>query len=183
MGVIDWINKLVQIPGRLTSIAIEHVVCGADEVYDDTLQKRQSELNARFKAVTDQEQIAIDGGTATIAGGPEDIVVGSGAIPTANAVAQVLSAMQTDISSTFVKGVMSVRSISENTTVSEVTVDEGSQKNILYVNSGSEEITLTVLNANFRTPDGDNIILTIPAGGYGEVNYLRLGNVIYARGC
>ena len=48
MSLIDWIDKLVQIPGRLTSVAVERVVCGAYEVYDDILEKRQSELNSQI---------------------------------------------------------------------------------------------------------------------------------------
>lgn len=174
MGVIDWINKLVQIPGRLTSIAIEHVVCGADEVYDDALQKRQSELNARFKAVTDQEQIAIDGGTAAIAAGPEDIVVGSGAIPTANAVALYYAG--------FLRGTSEVVELEEDTTF-DGEAALGEQKTVIYLNDTDAELTVTVPNDDYRTPDGDAIVIPVPAGGYGEVNILNIGGIIFARGC
>lgn len=174
MGLIDWINKLVQIPGRLTSVAIEHVVCGADEVYDDALKKRQSELNARFKAITDQQQIALDGGTATIAGGPEDIVVGSGAIPTANAIALYYAG--------FLKGTNEVVELEEDITFDEE-VDLGAQKTIIYTNDTAEEITVTVPNSVYKTPDGEVISIPVPAGGYGEVNILNIGGTIFARGC
>lgn len=174
MSLKDWINKLVQIPGRLTSVAIEKVVCGADEVYDDILEKRQSELNARFKAVTDQEQIAIDGGTATIAGGPEDIVVGSGAIPTANAIALYYTG--------FLKGTSSKYLISEDTTIQE-TVNDGEQKTIILINNMSEELTVTVPNDIYSTPDGEAISIPVPAGGYGEVNIINIDGTIFARGC
>lgn len=174
MSLIDWINKLVQIPGRLTSVAIEKVVCGAYEVFDDTLEKRQSELNARFKAITDQEQIAIDGGTATIAGGPEDIVVGSGAIPTANAVALYYAG--------FLRGTSEVVELSEDITFDEE-VAWGEQKTIIYTNDTLEEITVTVPNDDYRTPDGEAISIPVPAGGYGEVSIMNIGGTIFARGC
>lgn len=174
MGFIDLINKLYQIPGRLHSIAIEHVVCGADEVYDDALEKRQSELNARFKAITDQMQISIDGGTATIAGGPEDIVVGSGAIPTANAIALYYAG--------FLKGTSEVVELEEDVTFGEE-VGLGAQKTIIYTNDTLEEITVTVPNDDYKTPDGEAISIPVPAGGYGEVSIINIGGIIFARGC
>ena len=174
MSLIDWLNKLVQIPGRLTSVAIEKVVCGADEVYDDTLEKRQSELNARFKAVTDQEQIAIDGGTATIAGGPEDIVVGSGAITTANAIALYYAG--------FLKGTNGTVELTEDITFDEE-VSIGEQKTVIYLNDTDGVLTVTVPNNGYRTPDGEAIIIEIPSGGYGEVNIINIGGTIFARGC
>ena len=174
MSLIDWINKLVQIPGRLTSVAIEKVVCGADEVYDDTLKKRQSELNARFKAITDQEQIAIDGGTATIAGGPEDIVVGSGAITTANAIALYYAR--------FLRGTSETVELTEDITFDEE-VSIGEQKTVIYLNNTNDVLTVTVPNNGYRTPDGETIIIEIPSGGYGEVNIINIGGTIFARGC
>lgn len=174
MSLIDWINKLVQIPGRLTSVAIEKVVCGTDEVYDDALKKRQSELNARFKAVTDQEQIAIDGGTATIAGGKEDIVSGSGAITTANAVAGFCAG--------FMRGSSETVELSEDVTFSG-TVAVGEQKTVIYLNDTEDELTVTVPNNPYRTPDGEIISIVVPAGGYGEVSILNIGGTVFARGC
>ena len=174
MGLFSFINKLYQIPGRLHSVAIEKVVCGADEVYDDALEERQSDLNARFKAITDQEQIAIDGGTATIAGSPEDIVVGSGAIPTANAIALYYS--------DFLKGTNKAVSL-----VADITFDEdvaiGEQKTVIYLNNTASEITVTIPNTDYATPDGASIIIPVPSGGYGEVNILNIGGTIFARGC
>ena len=174
MSVIDWLNKLVQIPGRLTSVAIEKVVCGADEVFDDTLKKRQSELNARFKAITDQQQVAIDGGTATIAGGPEDIVVGSGAIPTANAIALYYAG--------FLRGTSETVELTEDITFDEE-VSIGEQKTVIYLNDTNDVLAVTVPNNGYRTPDDEAIIIEIPSGGYGEVNIINIGGTIFARGC
>lgn len=174
MSLIDWIGKLAQIPARLTSVTTEHVVCGADEVYDDTLDRRQSDLNARFKAITDQQQIAIDGGTATIAGDPEDIVVGSGAIPTANAIALYYAE--------FLKGTNKTVELTEDITFDEE-VSIGEQKTVIYLNDTNDMLAVTVPNNGYRTPDGEAIIIEIPSGGYGEVNIINIDGTIFARGC
>ena len=174
MKIVEWISKLVQIPGRLTSIATEKVVCGADEVYDDALQMRQSEFNAGAKAVLDQEQIAIDGGTAEIAAFPEDITPGSGKIPTANAIAGYCNG--------FLKGSGITVSMSDDVTFSE-TVEDGAQKTFIYLNDTDTELTVTVPNTDYKTPDGEVITITILAGGYGEVSILNIGGTIFARGC
>lgn len=174
MGLLNWIGKLAEIPARLTAVTIEKIVCGADEVYDDTLEKRQSELNARFKAITDQEQIAINGGTATIAGGPEDIVVGSGAITTANAIALYYAR--------FLRGTNETVELTEDITFDE-DVAIGEQKTVIYLNDTNGVLTVTVPNNGYRTPDGETIIIEIPSGGYGEVNIINIGGTIFARGC
>lgn len=174
MSIFNWIGKLAEIPARLTAVTIEKIVCGAYEVYDDDLGKRQSELNARFKAITDQEQIAIDGGTATIAGGKEDIVSGSGAITTANAVAGYCA--------DFMKGSSETVGLSGDITFSD-TVALGAQKTIIYLNNTNVEHTVIVPNNPYRTPDGEVISIVVPAGGYGEVSILNIGGTVFARGC
>lgn len=174
MSVFDWLDKLVTIPGRLTSVAVEKTVCGADEVYDDILDKRQSDLNAQFKAVTDQQQIAINGGRASIASSPDAIVSGSGAIVTANAVAGYYIE--------FLKGSCEVIELEDNITVSD-TVSDGEQKTIIYTNNTIHELTVTIPNNIYRTPDGDIVSITVPVGGYSEVSLLNAGGVIFARGC
>ena len=174
MSIFNWIGKLAEIPARLTAVTIEKIVCGAYEVYDDALGKRQSELNARFKAITDQEQIAIDGGTATIAGGQEDIVSGSGAITTANAVASYCAA--------FMKGSSETVGLSGDITFSD-TVALGAQKTIIYLNDTNVEHTVIVPNNPYRTPDGEILSIVVPSGGYGEVSIINIGGIVFARGC
>lgn len=44
-------ENLIPVPGRLHSVASEGHVAGADEIYDDTLQKLQSEINADVKVM------------------------------------------------------------------------------------------------------------------------------------
>lgn len=179
MSLKDIVWNMIPIPGRLTSAAVEKVVCGADEVYDDSLDKRQSELNAQFKAITDQMVIAINGGTVEIANTPESVTPGSGAIPTANAIAQLLNGL----ASVYMRGTSSVVSIDGSLTVSEVDVEEGTQKSFIYQNDSDLEVTVNILNTHFRTPDGENISIAIPAGGYGEASFLNISGTVYARGC
>ena len=38
-------QKYIMIGGRLHSVASDHIVTGADEVYDDELKMRQSDIN------------------------------------------------------------------------------------------------------------------------------------------
>lgn len=59
---------------------------------------------------------------------------------------------------------------------------EGTQTNVLYVNDTSTTWHVSVSNTNYRTPDGQIISLTVPAGGYGEINFMKKGGIIYARG-
>lgn len=174
MKIVDRIKKWIQIPGRVTSIAKEKVVCGAYEVYDDALQMRQSEFNAGAKAVLDQEQIAINGGTAEIAAFPEDIVPGSGKIPTANSIAGYCNA--------FLKGSGTTVPMSDDVAFSE-TVEDGAQKTFIYLNDTDTELKVIVPNTDYRTPDGEVITITVIAGGYGEVSILNIGGTIFARGC
>lgn len=123
-------KKMVIIPGRLHSVTMEGITTGADEVMDDVLQKRQSELNAQF-----------------------------------------------------VRGMVMVQTISQNTTIDSIEVEEGSQVDVLYVNSSASTVTVTIDIGSARTPDGGSVVLTVPAGGYGEANYLRTGDVLFVRGC
>ena len=97
-------NKNINIPGRLHSVATDGQVAGANEIYDDNLQKFQQEVNTelheemedakevvgsfddRVKAIEDLAEISIEGGEVQVANTADEIVAGSGKIPTANAV-------------------------------------------------------------------------------------------------
>jgi len=57
----------------------------------------------------------------------------------------------------------------------------GKAQTIIYTNSGSSDLTVTV-PTDYSTPDGAAIELTCKAGGYCEVSYLNIGGTIYARG-
>lgn len=59
--------------------------------------------------------------------------------------------------------------------------NSGKEETIIYANSGSSDVTVTV-PTTYKTPDGAAIELTCKAGGYCEVSYLNIGGTIYARG-
>lgn len=52
---------------------------------------------------------------------------------------------------------------------------------VVYKNTDSSEHTLTISNS-YISPDGQQIQLTVPAGGYAEVSYMKVENEIYVRG-
>ena len=92
-----------------------------------------------------------------------------------------------------VQASMSVVAISVNTSSScSITgaSNSGKSETIIYTNSGSSDLTVTVPTtymtiwsvSNIRTPNGQAIELTCPVGGYCEVSYLNIGGAIYARG-
>jgi len=84
-----------------------------------------------------------------------------------------------------VQSSMSVVAISVNTSsVCSITGagNSGKSETIIYTNSGSSDLTVTVPTTNIQTPDGQAIELTCPAEGYCEVSYLNIGGTIYARG-
>lgn len=79
---------------------------------------------------------------------------------------------------------ISAQSISANTSSScSITGsgNAGKAQTIVYVNSGSADVTVTV-PTTYKTPANQAIELTCPAGGYCEVSYLNIGGTIYARG-
>ena len=59
---------------------------------------------------------------------------------------------------------------------------DGQNGTVMYYNSGSANVTITV-STNYKTPTKEQLNITIVPGGYGEVNYLRFnGSMIVARG-
>ena len=57
----------------------------------------------------------------------------------------------------------------------------GSQLHIIYYNNGSADYTISV-TTTYTTPDGQQIVLTCPQGGYCELNIMNIDGVKYARG-
>lgn len=60
--------------------------------------------------------------------------------------------------------------------------NSGKTETIIYTNSGSSDLTVTVPTTNIQTPAGEPIELTCHGGGYCEVNYININGTIYARG-
>lgn len=169
----------INIPGRITSVSKEKIICGADEIIDDVIGNKQNVLNARFKAITDQQQIALNGGTVEIANTGESIISGNGAIPTSNAIAEKFSTFEEKV----LIGTIRISEVNSDLSIENIDVDNNAQIDVIYNNNASTEVIVTILNTNFKTPDGNDIILTIPVGGYTEASYLKINNIIYVRGC
>lgn len=72
--------------------------------------------------------------------------------------------------------------LTENLTnvVCPVSLSDGQQHHVIYDNPGSTEYTVAV-STSYSTPDGNSIELTVPGGGYGEINYLMVGNKVFVR--
>ena len=60
------------------------------------------------------------------------------------------------------------------------TTNAGKSQTIIYVNDSGSSKVVTIPNT-YRTPNGSEIIIDVPNGGYCEVNYLNIGGVIYVR--
>lgn len=81
-----------------------------------------------------------------------------------------------------IHGSYKVINITENIIVKEVTNEE-TQLIVLYVNNTSDELSVTVINSEiYKTPTGENLEIYIPAGGYGEVNFLNIGGIYFIKG-
>lgn len=53
-------NQEISIPGRLHDSSEDHVVSGANEIYDDSLAERQSQINAKLKHYTKMAHFRLD---------------------------------------------------------------------------------------------------------------------------
>lgn len=115
---------MTKAPGRLHSIASGNVLAGADEVLDDDLNLRQSEINeavygnspnsmkSRLESIDAAFQV--NGENAAITTDPNDIMAGGGMIPTTNAVAGAIKSsrygyvLQSDARKTIAPNVLNV---------------------------------------------------------------------------
>jgi len=104
--------KNINIAGKLHAVTSDHIVVSTDEVFDDNKGKKQNQLNTemqssisaeieraagveaglsdRLEAIEELAEISIEGGTLELATSSSDITSGSGKVPTANAVNEVL---------------------------------------------------------------------------------------------
>lgn len=58
----------------------------------------------------------------------------------------------------------------------------GMETDVLYVNNGSSTITVTASAQVYRTPNGNDLVVQVSPGMYGEINYTNINGVIYVRG-
>lgn len=77
--------------------------------------------------------------------------------------------------------VVTVSSNLNNVTCPVSLTTNGDSHTVVYYNSSSTDYNVTV-STTYRTPDGAQIDLTCPAGGYCEISYLYINSYIYARG-
>ena len=88
---------------------------------------------------------------------------------------------QTTLNS-FLKGTVEVVSVTtDNNNYTAGTIEEGTQKHVIFNNGGDADYTVTI-PTTYRTPDGQPIELTVPDGGYAEANFMNIGGTIYVRG-
>lgn len=80
----------------------------------------------------------------------------------------------------YLKGSVRVVSVTSSLNNQTTSVAAGHQETVIYANNGTEH-TVSI-STSYKSPDGQQINLTIPANGYGEVNFLNVGGTIYARG-
>ena len=95
-------EQMTKAPGRLHSIASGNILAGADEIYDDDLGMRQSELNEQVygdsptsmkkRLESIDAAFQVNGEDAVITTDPNDVTAGGGKIPTTNAVAGAITA-------------------------------------------------------------------------------------------
>lgn len=62
-----------------------------------------------------------------------------------------------------------------------VTLKDGGQCTVLYVNGGSAAYTVSI-STTYKSPDGNQVTVTVPVGGYAEVNFLKVGSMTFVRG-
>lgn len=67
--------------------------------------------------------------------------------------------------------------------ISSITLGSGQEYSVIFYNNSNEARTVTINPASGeKTPDGNPIVLTCPAGGYCEVSYVNVGGTIFVRG-
>lgn len=179
-------NKNINIPGRLHSVATDGQVAGANEIYDDEQQKFQQEVNTelreemedakevvgsfddRVKAIEDLAEISIEGGEVQVANTAEEIVAGSGKVPTANALNERLT------SSDYVDD--------EPVAGSEKLLKSGGVYNELYSGTVTKQFSGSAVNRLLKVPfeinkDSSYIIDMTEAG----LSNTDIDNLLYLR--
>lgn len=118
----------------------------------------------------------------TTAGTSEQYLKSSGSgAPTWATMPSYLTSVPTEYKKSYAI-VVGVSANKANVTCPSTFSANGEECTVLYVNSGTSSDYSVTVSTTYKTPDGEQLDLTCPIGGYCEVNYLKLGNTIYARG-
>lgn len=88
---------------------------------------------------------------------------------------------QSELNSISIKGTLKLVQLTEGAAAAEEP-EENTQIDVIYVNDTENTLTVGVNNEVYRTPDGELMIIYVPAGGYAEVNFLNIGGTIFVRG-
>lgn len=88
---------------------------------------------------------------------------------------------QSELNSKAIRGSLKLVQLTENI-VAEEYPEDLNQIDVIYVNDTSSSLTVGVSNTRYRTPNGELVVLTVPAGGYAEVNFLNIDGIIFVRG-
>lgn len=71
-------------------------------------------------------------------------------------------------------------STSLNNVICPITLNEGQQCNVIYYTTAA--CTISVSTTNNISTDNTQINITTKAGGYAEINYIKLGGYVFVRG-
>lgn len=66
--------------------------------------------------------------------------------------------------------------------VCPVELQENGECTVLYRNATQDQDFTVSIASRYKTAEGEEVQITVPAGGYAEVSYLKSGGVIYVRG-
>jgi hypothetical protein len=146
-----------------------------DQVLDDTTSASTNPVSSKavYDAVTDNELVWTNAYVAL--SGAVDTISGSVDTHKANTnihLLQIVSAVTVSSDMSNVTCPNSITGASNN----------GAQALIIYENDGyTTDYTITV-STSYKTPDGNQLVLTCPANGYCEVSYVNINGTIYVRG-
>jgi hypothetical protein len=88
---------------------------------------------------------------------------------------------QSELNSISIRGTIKLVHLTEGAAAAEEPA-ENTQIDVIYMNDTENTLTVGVNNEVYRTPDGELMIIYVPAGGYAEVNFLNIGGTIFVRG-
>jgi len=146
-----------------------------DQVLDNTTSASTNPVSSKavYDAVTDNELVWTNAYVAL--SGAVDTISGSVDTHKANTNIHLLQIVSAVTVSSDISNVTCPNSITGSS-------NNGAQALVVYENSGdTTDYTITV-STSYKTPDGNQLVLTCPANGYCEVSYVNINGTIYARG-
>ena len=146
-----------------------------DQILDDSVSASTNPIASKavYSALTDTEFVWAN--AYGVISGAVDTISGSVDTHKANTNIHLLQIVSAVTVSSDMSNVTCPNSITGGS-------NNGAQALVVYENSGSTtDYTITV-STLYKTPDGNQLVLTCPANGYCEVSYVNINGTIYARG-